>query len=138
MEKNKQYCTNKNLLAELVKFKENGNISNELGKMFMDIAIKLTGHSYFRNYAYHTKEDLVGYALEKMVKSVENYNLEKTKPFAYFTQVAFNAFLYQCKGYYKQINIKRKIAENYFSKIQSEHMININGVITEHLKEMIG
>ena len=39
-EERKQYCSNKEMICELIKFKETGNMSNELGQMFINIANK--------------------------------------------------------------------------------------------------
>ena len=40
--KPKQYCTNKDLMRELERYHETGEISEELGKMFLEIATRFT------------------------------------------------------------------------------------------------
>jgi len=60
--------------------------------MFMEISRKISNHSFFRNYTLETKQDLISYALEKMIGGMKNYNFKYTNAFAYFSQAAFNAF----------------------------------------------
>ena len=51
------YCTNKELQAEMIKWRDSSKIveertiSEELGKMFLAICNKILNHSNFRNYS---------------------------------------------------------------------------------------
>ena len=108
-EERKQYCSNKEMICELIKFKETGNMSNELGQMFINIANKLGGHSYFRYYNNNVKDELISSAIHRMVANAHKFDLERANgnAFAYFTQVAWNAFIFACKKHYKHINLKQ-------------------------------
>jgi hypothetical protein len=50
---------------------------------------------------------MMGYAFEKMISGLPNYNFKFTNAFAYFSQACFNAFKTTLSKHYKQVNIKR-------------------------------
>ena len=135
--KKKRYCKNSQMLDELTKYHETDVMSDELGQMFIDISTRLCGHSWFRNYPQYVKDDLVSAALEKMVKAGDRFDMKYKNPFAYFTQVAFNAFRQTCMKYYKHINIRRKIAMNYYISAESADMISNNTAAMNYLKEIM-
>lgn len=89
--KNKQkfYCTNKDLIFELEKWRdsavrpEDRIISEELGKMLIEIGKKLLNHSNFRNYPAELKEDMLSFGLYKIIKGLKTYNFKFNNPFAY-------------------------------------------------------
>ena len=74
------YCTNKELQAEMIKWRDSSKIveertiSEELGKMFLAICNKILNHSNFRNYDAELKADMRGYALYKLIRGLKNYN----------------------------------------------------------------
>lgn len=82
-------------------------ISEEFAKMFMQLAAKVSNHSYFRNYPLQLKQDMMGQAYLKFVTGVKKFNFKYTNAFAYLTQVCFNAFKTILAQHYKQVNIKR-------------------------------
>ena len=134
----KYYVTNKDLLEELLLWKdsnkdeeerrtklglpiiyEDRKISEKLGRMFMAIAYKLTNHSFFRNYSKEIKEDCISYAMEKCVTGIKNFNFNFKNPFAYFSQSCFNSFRTTLSKHYKQINIKRSYMKKIMTDIES-------------------
>ena len=126
-DKSKYYVTNEALLNELNKLKESpidpetGThiVSNELGKMLYAIAKHLTYYWAFKNYPEHLKEDMISHACYKMIKYINSYNFKYKNPFAYFTQICYNAFLGPISQYYKDKNMKRDMIINTISEIQS-------------------
>lgn len=82
-------------------------ISEEFAKMFMELARKISNHSYFRNYTLEMKQDMCGHAYEKFVTGLKKFNFKYTNVFAYLTQICFNAFKTTLSKYYKQVNIMR-------------------------------
>lgn len=136
--KQKHYCKNADLMKEILNYKETGIISNQMGEYLRAIAWHLTGHSNFRQYSFSLKEDFVGAALVKMIKGVEKFNPEKSNnPFAYFTQICWNSFVYSCKEYYKQINIKKSILENYLTTAQSIQEIDPNSLVEMFINNLL-
>lgn len=119
------YVTNKGLMEELEKWRDSAEnvddrkASEELGNMFLQIARRLTNHSYFRSYTKEVKEDCVGYAVYKCLTGIKNYNFKFTNPFAYFTQSCFNSFKTVLSKHYKQINIRRSYSKKVMTDIEA-------------------
>ena len=136
--KQKHYCKNADLLREVLKYRETGVISEQLGEYLRNIAWHLTGHSNFRQYPFSLKEDFVSAALVKMVKGIAKFNPDKSNnPFAYFTQICWNSFIYSCKEYYKQINIKKSVLENYLITAQTMEKIDPNSLVEMFINNLL-
>lgn len=135
----KIYCNNSDMMKELKKFKKTKIMSNELGQMFMDIANKLSGHSYFRYYNNNVKDELISCAIHRMVQYAHRFDARRTKSnaFAYFTQIAWNEFVKTCKKHYKQINLKNNIANNYLSQLEGNDKLCDYVYLKKQLNEMI-
>jgi hypothetical protein len=135
----KQYCSNNEMIAELRKFKETGVMSNELGKMFIDIANKLGGHTNFRYYNNNIKDELISSAIHRLVANAHKFDVdrENANAFSYFTQVAWNAFVMACKQHYKHVNIKQKIATEYLNELESIDGLCDCNYLKKQLTEMI-
>lgn len=126
-DKSKYYVTNEALLAELQKLKDSPVdpetnthlISQELGKMLYAIAKHLTYYWAFKNYPESLKEDMIGHACYKMIKYINSYNFKYKNPFAYFTQICYNAFLGPITQYYKDKNMKRDLIIDTIANMQS-------------------
>lgn len=66
--------------------------SDYIGLCFMKIATGMSLKWNFRNYPF--REELVGTAIEDMVKAVDSFDVTKGKnPFSYFSQTTFFAFI---------------------------------------------
>ena len=84
-------------------------MSENLGRMIMIIAQKISNHSYFRNYSLELKQDCQSYSYEKIIKGLFNYSFRYSNAFAYLTQACFNSFKSILAKHYKQLNIKRNL-----------------------------
>lgn len=137
-EHKEHYCKNADLLAEVLACQQNNNTpSEQLGKYFLAIAWRLSGHSNFRGYAFSLKEDFVAQAVYKMLKALPNFKPEiTTNAFAYFTQVCWISFVGSCKDYYKQINIKKNIFEEYLTSLQSTNVIDPTSMVQKYLETL--
>jgi hypothetical protein len=125
------YINNKTFYEEMVKYKsavaeaeknekQKPKIPNYIGECFMMICKKLSSKPNFINYSY--KEDMIADAIENCVMSVDNFNPERsTNPFAYFTQIAWNAFIRRISKEKKQSYIKHKNFENNFMLEELEY-----------------
>ena len=94
--------------------------SEKLGEMIRQIAIKLTNHSYFRNYTKEMKEDMIGHACLKIIRGLKGFNFKYTNVFAYFTTACFNSFKAECLKHYKQINIRNSVISDYINQLDYE------------------
>jgi DNA-directed RNA polymerase specialized sigma subunit len=121
----RHYVNNKTLYEHMVKYKEElytakvhnkskPRIPEYVGESILLICNRLSFKPNFINYTY--KDDMIADGIENCIMAVDNFNPEKSdNPFAYFTQIAFNAFLRRIAKEKKQTYIKHKNFENLFS-----------------------
>jgi len=119
------YVNNKTLYIHMKEYKEKLELSrqneeeppripNYIGECIYLICNKLAYKPNFMNYTY--KDEMISDGVENCVASVNNFNPEKSNnPFAYFTQIAWNAFLRRIAKEKKQTYIKHKNFENIYS-----------------------
>lgn len=95
--KKKNYINNKDMLAEIIKSKEQGAMTDNFSRMIMLLVKRYSSQGKYSGYTY--VEDMEGYALYIVCKVWNSFNPEKyDNPFAYFTQTikrAFWQYLYQ-------------------------------------------
>ena len=105
------YLNNKDFLAEVIKSKENDEITPKLARMFQLLTAKYGKHPWYSGYTYN--EDMQGYALLMLVKTWRAFKPEKSSnPFAFFTQCVKNSFK-QYKLYEKkQQDVRDKLLVN--------------------------
>lgn len=88
----KNYLNNADLLIEIEKSRQQGKMTEALGKMLMMLCERYAKHPRFANI-YSYDEDMKAFALMTLTKVWRGFNPEKSKnPFAYFTQIITNAF----------------------------------------------
>lgn len=87
-----RYLNNKELLAEVMRSKEMGQMSNELAMMLQLLCSRYAKKGNFINYSYN--EDMQAYALMMLVRTWNSFDPEKSNnPFAFFTQCIKNSFI---------------------------------------------
>ena len=135
----KHYVNNKTLFEEMVKFKQKTKeaaeagrqlprIPNYVGECFLMICNKLSTKPNFMGYSY--RDDMIADAIENCVVAAHSFDPEKSSnPFAYFTQIAWNAFIRRIQKEKKQSYIKHKnfINSNLMDGLNEE--ISITGQI---------
>lgn len=85
-------------------------IDDYIGKCIYDICTHLSYKPNFINYSY--RSEMISDALENCVVAVDKFDSEKyDNPFAYFTQIAFWAFLRRIEAEQKQQYLKFKLLE---------------------------
>jgi len=98
-------------------------VTDYIARCFLKISEGLSHKANFVRYTY--REEMVMDAVENCLKAIENYNIDKAtrtgKPnaFAYFTQIAWYAFLRRIEKEKKQQDIKLK----YLSESGLELMV---------------
>jgi len=110
----KNYINNEDLLTEVIKFKENGVVSEELGKMLLVLA---NNYSFKGNFVGYTwREDMVGEAVLTCIKYLKNFNPEKSRnAFAYITQICKNSY----KLYIKEQNTHSYIKDVCYNAVDN-------------------
>jgi len=118
----KHYVNNKTLYEEMVKYKEKTEkckaegkqlpqVPRYVGECFLLICNKLSTKPNFMGYSY--KDEMVADAIENCVSAAHSFDPSKsTNPFAYFTQIAWNAFIRRIAKEKKQAYIKHKNFEH--------------------------
>lgn len=147
--KSEYYVSNKDLLAELCKWRdsaENPNdriISEALGSMMYKIAKHLTNHISFRGYSDELKQDMVSYGCYKAIIGLKNFNFEYKNPFAYLTQIFWNADVTVCAKYYKykngmkhyMIDAVNEVANSTIGAAKSTYLVQIQKSLQSFLDE---
>ena len=118
----KHYVNNKTLYEEMIKYKQKTveakmsgkevpQVPRYVGECFLLICNKLSSKPNFMGYSY--KDEMVADAIENCVYAAHSFDPEKSSnPFAYFTQIAWNAFIRRITKEKKQAYIKHKNFEN--------------------------
>ncbi len=89
--KKKNYINNKDLLAEVLKSKETGKMTDKFGHMMLLLVKRYSAQGCYSSYTY--VDDMESYALMTVCKVWNSFNPEKSdNPFAYFTQTIKRAF----------------------------------------------
>lgn len=108
-------------------------VTNYIASCFLKICEGLSHKANFVRYTY--REEMMMDAVENCLKAIENYNLDKAtrtgKPnaFAYFTQIAWYAFLRRIEKEKKQQEIKLKyLAESDISQLINDELQNDEAV----------
>lgn len=91
--------------------KKRPRVPEYLGECFLLIAQRLATRPNFANYTF--KDEMIGDGVENCMLYFGNFNTRKSKnPFAYFTQIIYNAFIRRIQKERKQLYIKHKTALN--------------------------
>ena len=116
MKENKQnYLEAQDLYDEYKKSVENDQCTEKLGLMFLTLTDHILRSPSFNRYSYQVKEDLQGYALEKLMKSLKTVKLELTSQqiFNFATRTIYNAYFSELARHYKFENTKRAATRKY-------------------------
>lgn len=124
MAKTRNYINNKTLYSAMIHYKAELKeaerlektkpiVPNYIGQSIMLICNNLAKKPNFSGYTY--KEEMISDGVIDCISAVDNFNPDKTNnPFAYFTQIAWNAFLRRIQKEKKQTYIKHKNYESSF------------------------
>lgn len=123
------YINNKTLYSAMIQYKnsvdeavkegkQKPRVTDYIGQSILLICNNLAKKPNFSGYTY--KQDMISDGIIDCVAAVDNFNPDKTNnPFAYFTQIAWNAFIRRIHKEKKQTYIKHKNYEN--SVLHEEH-----------------
>ena len=91
---------------------------NKLGKIFLRICKGFLSKPNFINYSWDRKDIMTSDACWFMSNYIDRYDVHRTNPFAYFTQICRNAFLQHINKYKKNAETFKSIGyiENIFSE----------------------
>ena len=130
----RNYINNKDFYIALIEYRDKRlaaeaagielpRIPNYVGECFIQICSKLATKHNFSGYSY--KDEFISDGIENCVMVINSFNPEKsTNPFAYFTQIIWNAFIRRISKEKKQQYIKHK---NFQNTILFTGELNDNG-----------
>lgn len=142
------YCSNKQLYSEMCHYraqfdqykneggKREPRMSDAIGLAIIQICTNLAVRPNFSGYTY--KDEMIADAIENCVVAAKSFDPDKsTNPFAYFTMVAWNAFIRRITKEKKQAYIKHKnlAASNLLFELENEGVAIVAG--NEHSHELI-
>lgn len=116
----RHYVNNRDFYEALINYIEKVKVSNDvpilpdyIGLCIIKICERLSTKPNFIGYTY--RDDMVADGVENCISAVKGFNPEKSEnPFAYFTQIAWNAFLRRIAKEKKQTYLKHKNMQNLF------------------------
>jgi DNA-directed RNA polymerase specialized sigma24 family protein len=126
-------------MKELQIYHDDGVITEELGKMLLEIATRFTNRPNWVGYPHEMKNDLISEAVLRMISQIHKFDItrDKPNPFAYFSQICFHKYIMEAKKYYKQINIQRDLCEHYIEEIECNANMDSNGFLKKALSERV-
>ena len=120
----KNYINNRTLYDVIIKYKSelrispthgvsHPNIPNYRGEAFDKRCKRLATKVNFSGYSPQWKQEMISDGLVDCIAAIDNFEPEKSNnPFAYFTMIAWNAFVRRIKKEKKEVYVKHKNFEN--------------------------
>ena len=121
-DENRHYIDNKKFLQSLIDFKQlvhaakavneqRPQVPDYIGDCFIKIANHLAYKSNFINYSF--REDMILDAIENCLIYMDNFDPAKSSnPFAYFTQIAYYAFVRRIQKEKRHLQTKYRYIES--------------------------
>ena len=137
------YVDNKSFYAAMIEHKnkrkeaeEQGlvapKISNYIGLCIFQIANKLSTKGNFINYTY--RDEMVSDGIENCILYLNNFDPDKSNnPFAYFTRIIYNAFIFRIQKEKKQTYVKYKTFENSILSATHEEAFDLENAISNDI-----
>lgn len=102
------YLNNKDILIEVKKSHENGEMTPKLANMLTLLCNRYSKRANFINYPYN--DDMQSFAMLMLVRTWRSFNPDRgSNPFAYFTQCIKHSFKQYLNQEKRQRNIKDKL-----------------------------
>ncbi len=78
-------------------------VNDEVGRKLIKIADGMAKRPNFTNYPYDQMVDMKSDAIFNMAKAVDGYDISRTNPFAYFSQITWNSFIASIQNMKKRV-----------------------------------
>lgn len=111
---------------------EKPRVPEYLGKCILEIANHLAFKPNFINYSF--RDEMISDAIENCLIYIDNFDPKKSKnPFAYFTQIAYYAFLRRIHKEKRVLSTKQR----YIDNIDIHDIVVIKGDETEYANAIL-
>jgi hypothetical protein len=116
----KRIMDEEKILLKAAEKKARGEITDELGEMFLKIAYNLANKNNFNNYTY--KEEMIGLGIEYLCRFAKKFdkNNPKANAFSYCTQICYNGFIQAITKEKKRSELKDKLIKQAMEKTELE------------------
>ena len=132
MARRKNYLNNSDLLVQLRLSHDEGNMTPELGQMFLTLVTRFQSKSSWCNYPKQVKDEFMSNALCDLCEAWFKFSEEKSQnPFAYFTTVVSNSFrktIIKEKNYMNFKTFLRQSVDDTTVASYAQHMGKHEGV----------
>ena len=138
--KKKYFVNNEEFLILLDEYKETKVLSEELGKIFVDMSKNLLYSRQFINYSDDWKAEMQSDALFNLCRYAGTFDKTKSSnPFSYFTRTIINAFIMRIKKE-KKGNFKEEVLRKqaYGEFLQREGLYDSNKEHSDYDDDHIG
>jgi len=116
----KHYVNNKDFYEAIIAYKEklkekpDARVPNYIGECILKICERLSTNRNFIGYSF--RDEMIADGVENCISAVTLFKPEKTNnPFAYFTQIAWNAFLRRIAREKKEQYVKYKYLQTHYN-----------------------
>ncbi len=134
------YLNNKDMLAEVIKSKEQDKMTDKLAHMLQLLSARYGKKGNWANYTYN--EDMQAYAMLMLVKTWRSFNPEKSNnPFAFFTQCIKNSFIQYLNQEKKQRDVRDSLlvdnglSPSHTYQMEHEQRLRAHKEVDHHDKE---
>lgn len=107
----------------LAEGKEKPPVSNYIGECFCKICERRSYAPNFINYSY--RDEMIADGIEDCLKAVDNFDVTRVNPFAYFSQIAYYAFLDRIKIEKDQAYTKARLSK----ELLAEDLMDLGGIV---------
>lgn len=116
----RQHVDNKELVAELIKFKQSGIATERLGELFLNLVDNYATKSNYSGYSY--LEEMKSRAVFFLLNYSSSFDPAKSNnAFAYCTQIVKNAFIQVIIKENRHNETKKKYIEQFFRNVHYDH-----------------
>ena len=114
-------------------------ISEDMGKMMLEMARRLTYHRNFINYPQFVKDELIQEGVIKIMKNLKNMKEEKKDAFFnYWNTACWTAFVTYLRRYYKHMNEHRRMILDELMRLKCENPTMVNMERIKQLEALVG
>ena len=118
------YIDGAEMMTELEKYNETGEISEKLGEMFLKLATRYTSKPNFMGYSY--RDEMIADCVLRMISQIHKFDVTHParNPFSYFTQICYHQCLTTRYKEIRQDDIKKNVRQKLWTEVcESENIL---------------
>ena len=114
------YIDAERFYEEICRTQSTHDISEELGKMILEMHNRILTHRNFHYYRDELKEEMRSFSLVKIIgKGIYQFDTSrKDRCFGYFSHAIFNNYLTVVMRYYRKLNEHQRYVKNCLNSLE--------------------